>query len=70
MAQTQIADIIVPAQFTEYHLEQSLISPALFESGLLVQNGLMASQLAKGSNNFTIPVWVDPAGAIEAECCC
>lgn len=67
MAVTQIADIIVPVQFTQYQLEQSMISTALFASGVLVQNGLMASQLAKGSNNFTIPVWVDPAGASEAD---
>jgi hypothetical protein len=67
MAVTQIADIIQPVQFTQYQLEQSMISTALFASGVLVQNGLMASQLAKGSNNFTIPVWVDPAGAGEAD---
>src|ERR1017187_385222 len=67
MAVTQIADVVVPAEFTEYQLEQSMISTALFASGVLVQNGLMASHLAKGSNNFTIPVWVDPAGASEAD---
>lgn len=67
MPVTQIADIIQPAQFTEYQLEQSMISTALYESGVLVPNGLMASHLAKGSNNFTIPVWVDPAGASEAD---
>jgi hypothetical protein len=36
MAQTQIADIIVPAEFTAYQVENSLVSTALFQSGVLV----------------------------------
>jgi hypothetical protein len=30
MAQTQIADVIVPAEFTAYQVENSLVSTALF----------------------------------------
>ncbi len=67
MPVTQIADVVVPAEFTAYIIEQNLTSTALYQSGVLVQNGLMASQLAKGSNNFTIPFWADPAGAGEAD---
>jgi hypothetical protein len=67
MAVTQIADVVVPAEFTAYQVENSMVSTALFQSGVLVQNGLVASQLAKGSNNFTIPFWADPAGAGEAD---
>jgi short subunit fatty acids transporter len=67
MAVMQIADIIVPAQFSEYILEESMVSTALYESGLIVKNSLMAAQLAKGSNNFTIPFWADPAGSGEAD---
>jgi hypothetical protein len=40
MAQTQIADVIVPAEFTEYQVENSLVSTALFQSGVVTQNGL------------------------------
>jgi hypothetical protein len=32
MAQTQIADVIVPAEFTAYQVENSLESTALFRS--------------------------------------
>jgi hypothetical protein len=66
MAQTQIADVIVPAEFTDYQVENSMVSTALYQSGVLVQNGLMASQLANGSNNFNIPFWAD-AGENEAD---
>ncbi len=55
MAVTQIADIIAPVQFSSYIIEETLTSTALYESGVLVKNSLMAAQLAKGSNNFTIP---------------
>ena len=61
MAQTQIADVIVPAQFTEYQVENSLVSTALFESGVAVKNGLMASQLGAGAQTFSIPFWSDLA---------
>ena len=59
MAVTQIADVVVPAQFTAYQVENSLQSTALFRSGALVRNALMDSQLALGSNNFIIPFWAD-----------
>src|ERR1039458_743200 len=35
---TQIADIIVPAEFTAYIVENSLVSSALFQSGVAVPN--------------------------------
>lgn len=34
MAQTQIADVVVPAEFTAYQVENSLVSTALFQSHL------------------------------------
>ena len=34
MAQTQLADVIVPAEFTAYQVENSLVSTALFTSGV------------------------------------
>ena len=49
MAQTQIADVVVPAEFTAYQVENSLVSTALFQSGVAVQNGEMASQLQAGA---------------------
>lgn len=54
---SQIADVIVPSEFSEYTVENSLLSTAFFESGVLVPNPLIKSQLAAGSNNFNIPFW-------------
>lgn len=56
---TQIADIIVPAEFTGYLVENSLLSTALFQSGVAVANGIMASQLQAGAEFFTVPFWQD-----------
>jgi len=56
---TQISDVVVPAEFSEYIAENSLVSTALFQSGVLVPNSLIESQLAAGSTNFTIPFWGD-----------
>jgi len=65
MAVSQIADVIVPSEFTSYIIENSMVSTALYQSGVLVKNGLMADQLELGSNNFTIPYWKD-LGEAEA----
>jgi hypothetical protein len=59
MAQTQLADVIVPAEFTAYQVENSLVSTALFTSGVAVRNGEMASQLQAGAQAFTVPFWLD-----------
>jgi hypothetical protein len=56
---TQISDVVVPAEFSSYVVENSLVSTALFESGVLVKNALIDSHLAAGSTNFTIPFWGD-----------
>jgi hypothetical protein len=56
---TQIADIIVPAEFTAYIVENSLVSSALFQSGVAVPNGIMAAQLQAGAEFFTVPFWKD-----------
>jgi hypothetical protein len=59
MAVTQIADIVIPAQFTAYVIENSVVSTALFLSGVAVENAEIASQLHAGAENFTIPFWRD-----------
>ncbi|MDQ2833603.1 MAG: hypothetical protein M3Y50_07635 [Acidobacteriota bacterium] len=59
MAVTQIADVIVPAEFTAYQVENSLVSTALFQSGVVAQNGMMAAQLQAGADQFTVPFWGD-----------
>ena len=66
MAQTQISDVVVPAEFTAYQVENSMVSTALFQSGVAVPNGEMASQLQAGAQQFTVPFWSDIAD-IEAD---
>jgi hypothetical protein len=55
----QIADVVVPAEFTQYITENSLVSTALVASGVAVPNGVMAAQLQAGAESFTVPVWGD-----------
>jgi hypothetical protein len=57
MAQTQLADVIIPAEFTAYQVENALVSTVLFTSGVAVRNGEMASQLQAGAQAFTVPFW-------------
>jgi hypothetical protein len=59
MAVVQIADVIVPAEFTNYIVENSLVSTALFQSGVAVRNGIMDAQLQAGPEFFTVPFWSD-----------
>ena len=66
MAVTQISDVVVPAEFTAYQVQNSLVSTALFQADVLVQNGEMASQLQAGAQSFTVPYWND-LGETEAD---
>ncbi len=65
MAVTQLSDIVIPAEFSAYQVEHSMVSTSLYQSGVLVPNGAIADALAVGSNNFTIPAWRD-LGEAEA----
>jgi hypothetical protein len=59
MAQVQITDVVVPAEFTAYQVENSMLSTALFQSGVLLPNGEMQAQLQAGAESFTVPFWSD-----------
>ena len=59
--QTQLSDVIIPDQFTAYTVENSLLSTALYQSGVVVKNGAITDQLAAGAEQFTIPFWADLA---------
>ena len=69
MAQTQISDVVVPAEFTAYIADNSMVSTALYQSGVAVPNGVMSAQLQAGAEQFTIPMWMD-AGETEADITC
>jgi hypothetical protein len=59
MAQVQITDVVVPAEFTAYQVENSMVNTALFQSGFLLPNGKMAAQLQSAAQSFTVPFWND-----------
>jgi hypothetical protein len=59
MAVTQLADVVIPAEFTAYTIQNSVVSSAFSQSGVMVQNGEIASQLNAGANQFTAPYWND-----------
>ena len=59
MAQTQISDVVVPAEFSAYIVENSMVITAIFQSGVALPNGLISEQLQAGSTQFTVPVWSD-----------
>jgi len=66
MAVTQLTDVIIPEEFTAYQVENSLVSTALSQSGVVANNALIAAQLQAGAESFTIPFWAD-LGDTEAD---
>ena len=59
MAITTISDVIVPDVFTSYMLKETMEKAGVFTSGLVQQDGLMASLLAGGGRLFQHPFWKD-----------
>ncbi len=61
MAVTQIADVVVPTEFTQYVVMNSVEKTALREAGVATRNGAIESQLHAGADAFSIPHWLDLA---------
>lgn len=61
MAVIRLTDIIEPASFTDYILQETMTKTALFRSGAMVPNNVIAQQLQAGSHSFTVPMWNDLA---------
>jgi hypothetical protein len=59
MPVTQLADVVVPAEFTAYTIQNSVVSSAFSQSGVMVPNGEIQAQLSAGANQFTAPYWND-----------
>jgi hypothetical protein len=59
MAQVQISDVVVPAEFTAYQVENSFVSTAFYRSGVALPNAVIQEQLAAGAESFTVPFWMD-----------
>jgi hypothetical protein len=59
MAVTRLTDIIEPAVFTDYILQETMTRTALYDSGVIVPNGVIKAQLKAGAHSFTVPFWND-----------
>jgi hypothetical protein len=69
MPVTQLADVVIPAEFTDYTIQQSVVSTSFAQSGVMVKNGEIASQLHAGATQFTAPYWNDLPD-VEADVTC
>jgi hypothetical protein len=59
MPVTQLADVIVPAQFTDYVVQNAMEASALVQSGIVQRNGAIEDQLRAGADSFSVPFWND-----------
>ncbi|MFW5973730.1 MAG: major capsid protein [Bacteroidota bacterium] len=65
MAETRIADVIVPDIFTEYMMERALDKNAFFQGGIMERNAQLDSLLSGGGETFNLPFWQDLSGDDE-----
>ena len=59
MTVTRISDVVVPEEFTAYIVQNSMAANALVQSGVMVPNGVINSQLNAGADSFSVPNWFD-----------
>lgn len=59
MATVQIADIVVPVEFTSYIVQNTVEKTALAQAGVMQRNSLMTEQLSVGATSYTVPHWLD-----------
>lgn len=65
MAATKIADVIVPAVFNPYVVEQTTVLSAFYESGIIATVGELNVFGLKGGTTLTMPYWKDLTGQEE-----
>ena len=63
MTVTRIADVIVPAVFTDYVLRMTAEKARIFYSGILGSDPRIASFLGGGGQTVNMPMWNDLSGA-------
>ncbi|QIB66971.1 major capsid protein [Kineobactrum salinum] len=61
MAVVQILDVIVPAEFTDYIVQNTFERTALVMSGVAARNAVIEQQLQAGADSFSVPFWNDLA---------
>lgn len=61
MATVRLTDIIEPAEFTAYVIQNTMTKSALFQSGVATVNDAIRDQLTAGAHSFSVPFWKDLA---------
>lgn len=61
MAVVRLSDIVEPSVFTDYVIQNTMTRTAFYESGVVVNNGVISTQLRAGAHSFTVPFWNDLA---------
>lgn len=59
MATVRLSDAIVPEVFANYMVNDTVEKADIFNSGIVVPDGMMASKLSSGGRLFQHPVWRD-----------
>ena len=62
MAETRLANIIVPSVFTDYTLEPSIYRSRLWKSGAIAIDGEVSMKLGGGGKTYNLPAWQDTVG--------
>lgn len=59
MAETKIANVIVPEVFNDYFIENGIRKTNIWRSGIVTLNPKMYENLLGGASTFTTPFWKD-----------
>lgn len=59
MATVQLSDVIIPEIYADYMAENSPEKTAFFESGIIVQNPMLAEKANSGGRILDLPFWKD-----------
>ncbi|PVA11547.1 hypothetical protein DC366_00825 [Pelagivirga sediminicola] len=51
--------MVIPQEFTDYTVQNSMETSALVQSGVAARNGEIEAQLKAGAESFTVPFWND-----------
>ena len=59
MAVVRLSDVVVPTEFTNYVVQNTMEKTALMQSGAMVRNSVIDTQLRAGGQSFIVPFWND-----------
>lgn len=59
MAETKIANVVIPEVYNDYAKEKSIYNSAVYRSGIVVRDSKISKNLAGGAKMFISPFWQD-----------